>query len=661
MMPTPHTSSLPLPPTHPAHRVSSGSTPNDRYVIPPKLPPRPAVPVPDVPDFEEEHTPTPGAFENLPKAEEGLSETQLRELYDDEEIERFLHIFSAYVREVKNANTPRIVHPGQRSEVSNTTPDSVLDTDDEDHIEDDDWVPIHETKDIPSPPPLPPRPVPSRSISERIALDYIVPLLPAQPPPPPAFSLHRLKLTIQRVYISLEPTYKPPILRLIQLATWEDTNTSLVYCTAYWFLWYHNFLLPALVLRILYSLVRRRILPYPSLTELRAHRQEVDRAKDFSSAVTTRIAAAPTFDAQDVWQLFQDLNRARKVKKAARDKAKSTNASEYDLGTPGEEQDEIELTEDPTPEDTPINDVDVKRTAMSALNEIADVHERIKNIFLWRQPTVSIMYGMILIGAFFFTLLPAKYLVKLSGLAVGILFWHAVPIIVKIPPSDRARIPPPFNNVPTDADYAMELISQRVARGLDVKPKRGMFRHDSEDSIPSSSMGSGKQSITVQPVSTKSLGPVNWKKWGERAAATKARTSEVKTMLGDGQWKRPETWLALNPLSPQVALPHGKTESRVQTYTFPAQYSKTSGLITLTTTTFFFTSLLSSNAKLSIPLEDMLGVKKTGTMRGLNISWMETREDGHMEEREEKFLWVGARNDLFVRLIGLGGNRWAKV
>ena len=94
---------------------------------------------------------------------------------------------------------------------------------------------------------------------------------------------------------------------------------------------------------------------------------------------------------------------------------------------------------------------------------------------------------------------------------------------------------------------------------------------------------------------------------------------------------------------------------------FPAQHSRASGLLTLTDSTLFFTPLLSSSAKLSIPLQDMLGAKKTGAMRGLNISWMKTEEDGHVEEHEEKFLWVGARSDLFARLVAVNGRRWSNV
>ncbi len=90
----------------PVEQVSGSATPG----APPPLPPRPSgsgtPPVAvneSAPDSDEDTIPpaeedAPGASlptENLtPKEEEELSEVQLRELYNDEEIERFLYLFS---------------------------------------------------------------------------------------------------------------------------------------------------------------------------------------------------------------------------------------------------------------------------------------------------------------------------------------------------------------------------------------------------------------------------------------------------------------------------------------------------------------------------------------------------------------------------------------
>ena len=48
-------------------------------------------------------------------------------------------------------------------------------------------------------------------------------------------------------------------------------------------------------------------------------------------------------------------------------------------------------------------------------------------------------------------------------------------------------------------------------------------------------------------------------------------------------------------------------------------------------------------------------------MRGLNVRWMRHHDDGRDEERVEKFLWVGDRDELFARLVTWGGHRWMNV
>lgn len=92
------------PPTHPSLRSthSSPATYDVRHAVPPRLPPRqPSSATAHVDPIVEEEVDmadlAPGAFgiPALPREDEGLSEHQLRELYDDEEIDRFLHLFSA--------------------------------------------------------------------------------------------------------------------------------------------------------------------------------------------------------------------------------------------------------------------------------------------------------------------------------------------------------------------------------------------------------------------------------------------------------------------------------------------------------------------------------------------------------------------------------------
>ncbi|KAH9919070.1 uncharacterized protein B0H18DRAFT_1029023 [Fomitopsis serialis] len=616
---------------------------------------------------------TPGTLEHEPsevvadmeadveehvEAEEELSEGQLRELYDDEEIERFLRLFSAYVREA------RVAHPSgtapQRSGDKQTSEPSERSQEvgDED-VELDISVETDEATEEAEPPPLPPRPDVDRSLSERIVMDYLLPLLPLEPKPP-TFTVRRLYLTAERLYLAFVPAYEHLAQRLIRLAVWEDWNTSFFYCAAYWFLWYHNFLLPALVLRILYSLVRRKLLPYPNLQELREHRLYVERAKEFSATVTARLVAAPTYDVQDVWRLVHDFHRSRKLKKAARNNAKAETPLSDDVG----DEPEAKPEEPPLPEEVvETEETDIKRELLAALSYIADLHERVKNIFLWRRPTSSLIYAVALCFTFLVTLLPAKYLSKSVGLALGIVFWHVVPILLAIPPSRRTKYPPLFQDVPTDAEYAMELISQRVARGLDVKPKTRRPKPGSpsqETDRMSMRTVDGDRSIQSFE-SSESSSSIKWQKWAGRVDTSKTVAKDAKKLFKDGRWKSPGNWTALNPLAAKVAMPDGALESRIQTYTFPAQYAMASGLITLTPDALFFTSLLSTTAKVAIPSDAIGGIKRTSPMRGLNVRWVRHHDDGQDEEREEKFLWVGDRDELFARLVAWGGHRWMNV
>jgi len=74
---------------------------------------------------------------------------------------------------------------------------------------------------------------------------------------------------------------------------------------------------------------------------------------------------------------------------------------------------------------------------------------------------------------------------------------------------------------------------------------------------------------------------------------------------------------------------------------------------------FFFTPLISQNAKLIIPLSAVKGVKKTGLLKGLYIRWSDPTDDS--EQREEKFVWIRGRDELFARLVGTEGRKWIKV
>ena len=127
-------------------------------------------------------------------------------------------------------------------------------------------------------------------------------------------------------------------------------------------------------MRIILALLNRRIFSHPSLEDLRRHREEIICANEFGDKVSARLSATST-DVTEVIHLFKLFKNRRN--KMAKQKAKDKNPAhlteesgdaplrERDMGVPEDTIDKEEAA-------------DIKRIAIYALNEIADVHERVK-------------------------------------------------------------------------------------------------------------------------------------------------------------------------------------------------------------------------------------------------------------------------------------------
>ncbi|TFK41171.1 hypothetical protein BDQ12DRAFT_679017 [Crucibulum laeve] len=657
--------------------------PSDTLRSPPPLPPRPGGLRPSSPlprptsaqssDFRDDErssrlSPT---IENdtVSDDEAGMSEQQLRQLYDDEEIERFLNLFSAYVTEVRLPETPEtdLNPPGPLYSAASLSQLVLGDGSGEDtNSVNKSLESLHSESETIQ--------LLKRSLAEEIAFRYVMPNLPSPRPRPP-FTIGRLRLTTQRLYLAAEPVYLHFFDRMAKLATWKDRNKSLMYCTLFWTLWWYNLLLPALVMRIFCSLARRKLFPYPTLNELREHRQEIIRANEFGEQVSARLDTTSTFGMKEMWRLFKLFNKSKKNKVKAF--AKDTGR---DQATEGLETDEDDgaLHEDTTVLENASDGkeaTDLKRVALHSMNEVADLHERVRNIFIWRRPASSRIYAMAIFFIFVATLvLPAQYLSKLTYFVLGSFYWHIIPIIAALPAEDRARLPPAFSDVPTDADYAMELISQRVAAGLDITPlksnknknKSSKQQHSRSRTLDLDSDVDSIRSIRTNHKQSKSedgkaKAPIDWKKWGDRLAVGKALADGGKRLM-IGKHNSESDFSTDSLASRAHIFSPGQFETITETHTYPAQHSSAPGLITVTNTTLFFTPIISQDPKLIVPLSSIKGVKKTGMLKGLNISWNETSTDGTKVQNEEKFLWVGDRDELFARLVSTeGGKRWLNV
>lgn len=129
---------------------------------------------------------------------------------------------------------------------------------------------------------------------------------------------------------------------------------------------------------MLYSLVRRKLHPYPSLDELRAHRTRIDRSHTFGAMLSARLATSPTLGVQDMWHVFKDYRRTQKLKKAAKALHTEEAAGQADDAASMHSVDTEKLEQALEPAVEEIKDEDLKRLGLLILSDVADLLERIK-------------------------------------------------------------------------------------------------------------------------------------------------------------------------------------------------------------------------------------------------------------------------------------------
>lgn len=95
---------------------------------------------------------------------------------------------------------------------------------------------------------------------------------------------------------------------------------------------------------------------------------------------------------------------------------------------------------------------------------------------------------------------PAKYVVKGIYAGGGVGFWFVPNIWLALPLEHRSRIPPPLADVPTDAEYAMGIISKRVDRGEQVLPPE--LRKKDKKSRSNGNVGASRSTYSLSPSTT---------------------------------------------------------------------------------------------------------------------------------------------------------------
>jgi hypothetical protein len=121
------------------------------------------------------------------------------------------------------------------------------------------------------------------------------------------------------------------------------------------------------MLRILWSLIRRRLYPYPTLAQLRERRKEIAKAEEFGEGLSSRLTKTSKFGVRDAWKIFQDF--------------RSTSGMNLGPEHPEVLSAEDSVFEIPTVEalleDTP-SEQTLLMLVLVMLNAVADLHERVR-------------------------------------------------------------------------------------------------------------------------------------------------------------------------------------------------------------------------------------------------------------------------------------------
>lgn len=278
-----------------------------------------------------------------------------------------------------------------------------------------------------------------------------------------------------------------------------------------------------------------------------------------------------------------------------------------------------------------------------------------------------------------------------------------------------------FSEVPTDLDYAMQLMSERIARGLPVRPPRRRRKRDVAGKFGNSAVSLLSPNASSLSLNVTERDEMNDDDDDERTTkegrdwvrdAVKA-VDTGKSWIGDGMKLVKDIKVMTGSKTRSFVLlkfatkgiPSGTYPSKQGLFTQPetdidthrkfsitrcngsrinvilvaflAQHTKYGpGLLTLTSAALFFAPFVSrstpstpqpsssepnnatTSAKVSFAMSAIRGVKKTGAFSVRGIAVRWADEQG--QEREERFLWVRGREEAFARLVGTE-RRWLRV
>ncbi|PWN49836.1 hypothetical protein IE53DRAFT_380250 [Violaceomyces palustris] len=225
----------------------------------------------------------------------------------------------------------------------------------------------------------------------------------------------KLRSHVERLYL-IAPFWEKLAYKLRRLYRWEDPKTTAAAAMIYFVLWLSDLIPTAFLLMIMYYIMRFKYFP-PSESYLHERvRQRMARGKE-ANKMSERLRRRSRLDLLNIYRRW---------------------AVKYGAET------------------------------QSAAGILADFHEKVKNLILWRNPAAT-QRSLILIGCctIFVTFASAHLIVKTTFLGIGISFFCLFPLQSHYPRYRRPLSPVwwVLAGAPTDAQFAVKLLRERYLKG----------------------------------------------------------------------------------------------------------------------------------------------------------------------------------------------------
>lgn len=380
----------------------------------------------------------------------------------------------------------------------------------------------------------------------------------------------RARSHVERLYI-IAPFWEQLLQSLRQLYCWDNPTRTAAAAMIYFVLWYTDLIITSLFLMLIYYVLQFRYMPPDESYLHQKVQQRMLRGMD-ANRLAERLKRSSRLDILDIYKRWQ---------------------ATYGV------------------------------VSQVAAGDIADFHEKIKNILLWRNPTTSKRTVLLLsIATAFVTFCSAHTVFKTVMFGIGFTFFALLPLQAHYPRYRR-----PLNPLwwivlgsPTDAQYAVQLLRERHQQQQQRLQREQFPIQENGATVPESDLPSSPLSpMTAHEV--------------RREETTEKNLAKDKTPM-----------------------------SNKRLGSFLCQHHGVPGHLVVTHTHLYFSPLhiVHSGKHYVTRLDDVVGLRKTRSLRiwlwssnGLKIS--------RRNKRSLQFQNMSHRDDAFNVLLTFGSEHWRKV